>query len=507
MSEFLKTVFDSQIFILVLVGTLLTMVLRMSRPALRKEMRMLWAFLILAALSAGLGHLNLGTNLIGGKDSTLSNFAHSMGVVFVVLALIQILVLFIFQLLLPLFKFVAPRIAQDLTLSALWLVWGLYWLGTMGADPSRLFATSAIITAVVAFAMQDTLGNILGGVALQLDNSLRIGDFMIIDDQQGTVVDVRWRYTAIENKNQEIVIVPNSWLMKNRYRVLRSGLDDELAWRRTLVFDVDTHIPPARVVEVMNQAVIDSCVPHVSSRKKASAVLTETTSGFNRIALRYWLTDPAHDSSTDSLIRMHVLAALTRSKIALGTTRTHNFEVNDLAQQQLEQERELASRLAAVQRTALFANLPLLEQVELAGHLIYAPFVKGGVMTRQGSVAHWLYLIVQGEVQVNRETEGKITPIATLSDGDFFGELGMLTGEPRSATVVALTQVECFRLDKEGFAQILHSRPEIAEEISVILERRQRDLAERLQQAKLNPNVQRRDELLSRIKGFFGVAD
>jgi len=88
------------------------------------------------------------------------------------------------------------------------LAWGFVWLRLAGVDPTNLFATSAVITAVLAFSMQDTLGNVLGGVTLQLDNSLRVGDWVRVDDISGRVADVHWRFTAIETRNKELVMVP-----------------------------------------------------------------------------------------------------------------------------------------------------------------------------------------------------------------------------------------------------------------------------------------------------------
>lgn len=90
-------------------------------------------------------------------------------------------------------------------------------LRTAGVDLTSSFTTSAVITAVIAFSMQDTLGNILGGIVLQLDDSVGVGDWVRVDEVSGRIVDIRWRHTAIETRNRETVIVPNSWLMKNRF--------------------------------------------------------------------------------------------------------------------------------------------------------------------------------------------------------------------------------------------------------------------------------------------------
>ncbi|MFO1285779.1 MAG: cyclic nucleotide-binding domain-containing protein [Rubrivivax sp.] len=73
-------------------------------------------------------------------------------------------------------------------------------------------------------------------------------------------------------------------------------------------------------------------------------------------------------------------------------------------------------------------------------------------MTRQGAAAHWLYLIASGEAEVYWEApDGERRLLTRLSAGNVFGEMGLMTGAPRSATVVAAGDVECYRLDKAGF--------------------------------------------------------
>jgi len=142
----------------------------------------------------------------------------------------------------------------------------------------------------------------------------------------------------------------------------------------------------------------------------------------------------------------------------------------------------------------------------LAQHLVHAHFVAGGVLTRQGAAAHWLYLIVQGRVGITAEQAGVVTPVSELGEGEYFGEVGMLTGEPRGATVTALTDVECYRLDKQGFALVLMARPEIAQEIAVVIEQRQSGMSAAVDRARRLQSDSRQDALLSRIKQFFGVA-
>ncbi|MDP2370151.1 cyclic nucleotide-binding domain-containing protein [Rhodoferax sp.] len=501
MSTALLAMIGHRLAMVVLVAALLGVLLRVFKPGLRRELRVTWVLLIVTLMAQGAAVLAQWQG-----NPSLAAIMEGGATVMAVLALIQLAVLVFFHVLLPVFGVTAPRIAQDLTVTGLSIAWGLVWLSLSGVDPTQLFTTSAIITAVLAFAMQDTLGNVLGGVALQLDNSLKVGEWVRIDELSGRVVDVRWRYTAIETRNRETIVVPNSWLMKNRFGVLRRRLDEPLVWRRTVNFNVDSQAAPTNVIRALQHSVADAQIEFVATDPPPSAVLVDLGAGYFRYALRYWLTDPQFDDPTDSLVRIHALAALTRAGVSLGVPQEERLMVKENDNwRQANEKREMERRLQAVQRTSLFAELPPDEQLTLAQHLVHAPFVRGDTLTRQGAVAHWLYLIVQGEAEVMVDNGGARTRITTLHDGDFFGEMGMLTGEPRSATVIASSDVDCYRLDKVGFAKVLLARPSMAEEISAVLAQRRQELDSLVKQAAQVSPRSHADEVLARIKSFFGV--
>ena len=472
---------------------------RLVRPVERRALRGTWVLLALG-LGAGVAVL------LEDARPLLAQILLGAAVVLLGLSAIQVVAVVVFRGLLPLLGLSTPRIAQDLSVTALSIAWGLLWLRLSGVDPSQLFTTSAIITAVLAFSMQDTLGNVLGGVALQLDSSLRVGDWVQIDHVNGRVTDVRWRYTAIETRSRELVIVPNSWLMKNRFTVIRDRGDAPLAWRRALHFNIDGNADPAAVIQALEQAVRDADIADVLAEPPPSAILSEVAAGYCRYTLRYWLGDPAHDDPCDSDVRLHALAALARAGLRLGVPQEEHLMIKENESwRAAAEQREFDRRLAAIHQTALFAGLPEPEQRELARHLVHAPFAAGDTLTRQGAVAHWLYLIIHGEAQVVADSPHGRVPVATLRDGDFFGEMGMLTGEPRQATVVATTAVDCYRLDKEGFARVLQARPEVAREMSAIVAMRnaQRD-------ANLGhpaPDAIASGDLLARIRRFFSLGN
>jgi CRP-like cAMP-binding protein len=229
--------------------------------------------------------------------------------------------------------------------------------------------------------------------------------------------------------------------------------------------------------------------------------------------VRYWLTDLAADDPTNSVVRVRIYFALKRLNVPFSIpAQSIVITQDDDARREQKADQEVIERTQAIRRVELFRMLTDEERHNLATGLKVAPFVRGEAMTRQGAEAHWLYLIIKGEaeVRVTVDGTGNSERVATLSGGDFFGEMGLMTGEPRSATVLALTDVECYRLDKETFQQTLKSRPEIAEDISRVLARRRVELEatkEGLSEEAKRQRIRRHEhDLLKRIQNFFTLA-
>ena len=494
--------FRTEVLLCIGIGLLLSVLLRAVRPAQRRAVGHVLVLLVLCALAEGLA---VGAATIGAGRT--AGIAHHAATLITGVAMVRLGMLVLFHLLLPAVGVQVVRIVEDLCGAAVMVVWGLIWLGIAGVNLASLVTTSAVITGVVAFAMQDTLGNILGGMVLQLDGSMRVGDWVDIDGVRGRVSDVRWRFTAIETRNRETVYVPNSLLMKNRFMVMGSRNDPEMRWRRWVWFAVELAAPPTRVCEVLQRAVMDAEIPLVARDPEPSAVLMDTTEGYGRYALRYWLCDAREDDPTDSRVRAHALAALERAGIRASTRREERVVLaEDAARREALAGEEQSRRLRALSRVPLFATLSDAEKQIVSGHLAHAPFLAGDVVTRKGAVAHWLYLVINGEAEIVDELNGRRARVATLGPGDVFGERGMLTGEPRSATVCAVTDLECYRLDKAGFQGVIQARPDIAQELSRVLSARAAELdALRRDATLVSTSHGNHIDFLARIRSFFGL--
>ena len=198
------------------------------------------------------------------------------------------------------------------------------------------------------------------------------------------------------------------------------------------------------------------------------------------------------------------------SRRALGLSPSQDAEIErNAALRSATKSRELQHRMDALRSVSLFTQLTDEECGRVAEHLVYAPFVAGDVLTRQGAIAHWLYIILAGEADVvRRDAEGEEHALARLKPGDFFGEMGLLTGEPRTASVHAVTDVECYRLDKTGLAEIMADRPAIAEELSAVLAAR----SQQNEAAAANGDPRRKvapaglgGAIVGRIRSFFNL--
>lgn len=430
------------------------------------------------------------------------------------LAVVRYLGLAMFRVVLVRLHIQVSGILLDILVIAGYILWGFIRLNLAGVEFTALFATSAIVTAVLAISMQETLGNLLGGLALQMDNSLEIGDWIEMENLAGQVTDIQWRYTTILMRNGAKMVVPNSQLMRNRYAVICDHKSQPTQQRRSISFNVDLSIPPSRVIDTVLHDIQAATIPNVSLFPAPQCLLTSFGAGYVTYELRYWLIDPGPDAVTDSDIRRHILASLQRAGIRLALSdrivhlvqqgKRHRKDVN---------ARELQRRLDAIARIELFAKLSDEEKLELARHLINSPFAKGDIMTQQGAVAHWLYIIVSGEAEAwwQPPDGGAAHCMDKEHLGSVFGELGLMTGEPRRATVIALTDVEAYRLDKAGFEKVIRARPELAEGISGLLEQHLahfQTLEREYTQSKLDDLVGHRNQsaaLSKRIRDFFGL--
>jgi CRP-like cAMP-binding protein len=229
--------------------------------------------------------------------------------------------------------------------------------------------------------------------------------------------------------------------------------------------------------------------------------------------VRYWLENLAIDDPTDSVMRTRIYFALKRVNIPLSMPAHAVFLTEESSERrEVKNRRDMSHRVDALSKVDLFSVISEEERRHLAESLNHAPFTAGEKITHQNAVAHWLYMIFKGEASVRVAVDGKHEQeVARLKEGDFFGEMSLLTGARRSATVVALTDVDCYRLDRAAFKELLDHRPEVAVQVADILAKRKveleavRDNLDHVAQRERMHTM--RSDLLKKIRHFFALEE
>lgn len=425
------------------------------------------------------------------------------------IAVVNLAGVLLFRVLLPPVGLQPSPILRDTILGLAYVAAALTLLTRHQVNLSGIIATSAVVTAVIGFSLQDTLGNVMGGMALQMERSIGVGDWVRIGEMEGLVREIRWRQTSIETRNWDTVVIPNSVLMKSQVTVLGRRQGKPRLHRMWVNFNVDYRHPPADVIDAVERALRAERIPSVAVDPQPDCVLNEFKESFGAYAVRYWLDDFHRDAPTSSEVRTRIFVALQRAGMGMSIPAQSVFmTLEGRSRDERKRREDLSRREAALRGVAVLAPLTDEERADVAARLHVAPFRRGEVITRQGNEAHHLYIIIKGDAEVRvRGESGEDRRVATLKGGSVFGEMGLMTGEPRSATVIALTDVLCYRLDKESFKNALHSRPELAEAISRLLAERKMELDATVQGLQADGRQRRLEQthadLLYRIRKFF----
>src|SRR5712671_7453040 len=437
---------------------------------------------------------------------------------FEVLVVIDFVAILLFDLVLLALRIEIANIVHDLALGAAYILAVIGMLHRSGVQLSGIIATSAVVTVVLGLSLQATLGNVLGGIALQLDDSIHVGDWLQLPSgQQGKVKAIRWRHTVVETRNWDTVIVPNSVLLNENILILGEREDQPTQHRMWVYFNVDFRYSPEEVINVVEDALQSTPVPNVAAFPPPNCICFDFArqggESYANYAVRYWLTDLAQDDPTSSAVRVRVYVALKRANIPLALPGAAVFVSQDDPQnRERKQAREMAHRVAALEQIEMLSSLSSEERVQLATFMRLAPFGRGEVITRQHATAHWLYVLTKGEVEVKvRAENGAEKLVARMAAPNVFGEMGVVTGEPRTASVIAASEVECYRLDKEAFQRVLKQRPQIAESVSNVMARRRVELAavrEGLNADQRKARVrEEKSRILESLQTFFGLQD
>ncbi len=361
-----------------------------------------------------------------------------------------------------------------------------------------LFTGSTIIGIVVGLALQDTLGNLFSGLALQADQPFVVGDVVIIHNRgEGVVESISWRGVKIRTFQNKLLVLSNSVLGKELIEVAPK---DNLNAKTVFFSSLYTH-SPTRIIQLVREAVRQ--VENVSPKIRPNVRIRNLGADGIDWEVKYWLEDYRQQHDTDALIRQRIWYVFQREKLHFAfPTRTLHIERAAEETPAEEVTNTFAERLGRVELFGPLSDEEIEKLASSSTSRIYAP---GEAIVRMGQEGNSMFVVARGTVKVQVPEKTYQKTIKTLKENDFFGEMSLLTGEPRTANVVAFEESEVLRIDKAGLKPILEGNPVLVQTISELVEERRSALQKLEEEAEEQAEAAKRKGVMTSIRSFFGI--
>jgi len=370
---------------------------------------------------------------------------------------------------------------------------------------STLLVSSAVVSAVIGLALQDVLGNVVAGVALHVGKPFKVGDWVMVSEQVGAVIQTSWRATTIRTLEGDYVVLPNGSIAREK---IINYSDPNPRHAEFAEVGARYEHPPNLVKEAMIQAArgTEGVLPEPHPRVWVTAYGDFSI----QYKMKYWIDNfPIHPDIRDRVMS-NIWYQFRRRGIGIP------FPIRDVTvftvtpeQKEKERSEKITGIVETLDRVELFSPLSEEERRQVAQGAQVHRYAAGEDVVRQGEEGDSFFIITSGTVEVSKtDSSGRKGVLAQLESGAFFGEMSLLTGEKRTATVTALKDVDVIVIHKACMAEILETNPSMAEKLSQQLERRLADTAEKMAALeKATVGAARDDEkskhLLRRIRTFF----
>ena len=353
----------------------------------------------------------------------------------------------------------------------------------LGWNITPLLASTALVTAVVGFALQGVLGNLLAGMSLNLTGSLAPRDWVGIDDLEGQVDEMNWRETWVVTLENVPVRIPNSKVADARIRHLSRPAGP----RRCSIFvDASYDDAPDAVIEALLAAA--QAVPEVCRTPEPVAFVLDYKSYGIGYELRIWLDRYPQRSPIMGEVRRHVWYQFSRRGIQIPYPVTDQV-LNDFMQRAgvpavppaedpgAKRRAEGLLRSDFARKVLVGADGKLLvpedELSAWAGRLSSQLYGRGEILFRQGDPGECCYVVLSGKLdgRIRHRDSGQTTAFE-VGAGAVVGEMSLMTGLPRMAEISVKESAEMLKIPAPEFAELLGKHPGLVEQMSQLVSER-----------------------------------
>jgi small-conductance mechanosensitive channel/CRP-like cAMP-binding protein len=352
-----------------------------------------------------------------------------------------------------------PRILQDFIVIGLVLM-----VATFVSD--TLVTTSAVSAVVLGFALQDTLGNAFAGLAIQSEKPFHVGHWIRVGDFEGRVAEVTWRATRLRTKTGNFVIVPNNIVSKE---AITNYSEPDVPTMIDVEVGASYLTPPNVVKAAILEAMCNA--PRVLAAPAPDVILESFGDSAINYRARFWIDDFDRDVLARDQVRTAIYYSFARHGIDIPWPIQVQYTKDWPEAEATTRYREREQLLASVD---LFAALSPEQRRGIAAATTSRVYGNGEAIVRQGDAGQSMYVVCSGAAVVVIEPDKR--EVARIPPGGYFGEMSLLTGEPRTATVVARGDTVVMEIDAEEFRQLGATHPQAIEQIGLAAVTRRAEL-------------------------------
>lgn len=378
---------------------------------------------------------------------------------------------------------------------------GLYY--EVGISATGLFTASGATAIIIGIALQTVIQDLFSGLSVNMDRSCAIGDRITVymtemeDVFYGTVTGIGWRCTYLRLADGALLSVPNRILTSN-WMINHSRPQGPK--RHTVDVPIDPRVPVDRALSVLLDAAFKAVrAPALSKTPEPSAEIKEITPLATVYEISFY-ADPNKTEPETARANMYGQVQRALNGFQLSLPATH---METVSAQEPEADWDDGQIRKTLKQTPYFKDV--LEEHQLDNLVLNSTpreIPPNTVFIRQDDEGDSMYVLLEGVARVTVHRPGDDDQqVAILTSGDIVGEMSLMLGVPRTATVAAITKIRALEITKAAISALLDESPQILESFGEVLSRRQEQLGAIVNETSNKGNAQQ--ALLTRLRAYF----
>jgi small-conductance mechanosensitive channel/CRP-like cAMP-binding protein len=394
-----------------------------------------------------------------------------------------------------------PRQLAALLLYLLVLLAVLWYGYHAGHWLTGLLATSGIAAILIGLAGQNLLGGIIAGVSLQISRPYKVGDWLQVGERFAEVMEINWRSTRLRTNDNIYLDIPNNEIV--RQTIINLHYPTEMHAMRIRI-GVDYSTPPNRVKDTLFRAA--STAAGVLAQPPVKVFLVDFADHAIIYEVKYYMANHSRINEINDAVRTNIWYEFKRQRIRIPfPVRTLHLERRAPRPADDQEEARVILRADPLFQCLTEEQLDTIVKQSRLDH-----FGRGERVIEEGAEGDSMFVLLRGAAQVLVAKNGSTIPVATLNSGDCFGEMSLLTGERRSATVRAQGDCYVMEISKPVMAEIIRDAPDCLRQLSEILARRKMETEGVLKDtigsdAEEAKEAEYRASFMMRLRHFFAV--